>query len=600
MAARRKLAFFALGAVAACATGEAALPSGGDARPHGDAAVATDGAPADGGPRVARGPGEVLTSKNDNGRTGANLGETVLDRSRVKDLGRVATLAVDGELYAQPLVAADVATDRGARSLVVAATMNDTLFAFDIDTAEEVWRASVGRPGRSQRNVNGPNGILSTPAIDRGRDLVYVVGRDCTEEKTSFDRCGVPTEVQRCDERLSVIDLRTGVVTKSVVIRGSVAGPSGPLRFDPSVQWNRPGLLLAGDALFVAFGSGPNANDHEEDFAYHGWVFRYDVRGLDAPPAIFNTTPRTAGGSVWQAGAGPAADDDHVYFTSANDIVGCATHAPSGFPAKPADAEDSVVRLPRAFASATLASPTSSDVPHGSVATYGEAKTYTDTRPYTAGGITGTIFQFTSSGDNGFGSSAPTLVPGARDLVVGTKGGILYVLDRDTMAPRQAPISPFDLQPLQGDHTLYIHSWWGLPVIPGALVFHRIGADEGRVYGWAMGDRLRSFRYDYRAHTLVPDRVAPTRPSVTGGNLSLSADGARADTAILWATTVDPDSAAKGRIVAFDAATLEELWSDTLPTYAKFTPPTIARGRVLAPSARAGETTAIVVYGVAP
>jgi len=61
----------------------------------------------------------VLTSKNDNGRTGANLDETVLDRTNVASLRLHRTWKVDGELYAQPLVAADVATAVGKKSLVI-------------------------------------------------------------------------------------------------------------------------------------------------------------------------------------------------------------------------------------------------------------------------------------------------------------------------------------------------------------------------------------------------------------------------------------------------------------------------------------------------
>src|SRR4051812_42693137 len=66
--------------------------------------------------------GEVLTSKNDNARTGANLEEDVLDPTAVKRLALVARLQVDGELYAQPLVVGDVETPAGKKTLAIVAT----------------------------------------------------------------------------------------------------------------------------------------------------------------------------------------------------------------------------------------------------------------------------------------------------------------------------------------------------------------------------------------------------------------------------------------------------------------------------------------------
>jgi outer membrane protein assembly factor BamB len=308
---------------------------------------------------------------------------------------------------------------------------------------------------------------------------------------------------------------------------------AGHVAFDPSVQWNRPALLLAGGSLFVAFGSGPNGNDHEESFAYHGWMFRYDAGSLDAPPAVWSSTPRSSGGSIWQSGAGPAADGDHVYFATANVVLGCSIHSPAGFPLSPADAEDSVVRVPISYESTDLRLPDATTSPiaetaHGTIASYGDARLYSDTRLYAAQGHEGTVFQFTSSGDNGFGSSGPTLIAGSRDLVVSSKGGIVYLLDRDTMEPRQAPLAPFDLLPLQG------------------------------------------------------------------GYLSGSADGDRPETSILWATA--PGALGGGRAMAFDALTLALLWSTDTPSFSKFTPPTVARGRLLVPSAKHGSPTAVLVY----
>ncbi len=542
--------------------------------------------------------GEVLTSRNDNARTGANLEEDVIDVAAARRLRLVAEHDVDGELYAQPLVAADVRTELGERTLVIAATMNDSVYAFDLSAASgepPVWHVGgageLGAPGESQRNVDGPHGILSTPVIDRSAGRIYVVSRDC--------RSSAPVNVGTCDRqvpggdcaaRLSALDLATGEVLATTEIAGSIAG----VAFDPVVQWNRPALLLDGDAIFVAFGSGPVGDLHEEEYVYHGWVFRYDVTDLERPPAVFATTPRGSGGSVWQSGAGPASDGQHVYFVSANPIVGCSATV-ADFPLSPVNAEDSVIKLPVDHAG----NDDDGALPVGTA-------TFSDTRAYTADGHEGTVFQFTSAGDNGFGSSGPTLIPDSPDMVVGTKNGQIYLLDRETLTALHDPILPFTELPLQTDHTLYIHSWSGIPVVFGSLVTFRPADADGApapysyVYGWAHQDKLRAMRYEHEARTLALETTADIAPINRGGFLALSAEGGRPGSAVLWATSRAPgEDAEGGHIWAFDALTLELLWDDATPAFSKFTPPTVARGRVIVASAEADGPKKLLVYAPA-
>ena len=85
---------------------------------------------------------------------------------------------------------------------------------------------------------------------------------------------------------------------------------------------------------------------------------------------------------------------------------------------------------------------------------------------------------------------------------------------------------------------------------------------------------------------------------MSGGFASLSADaGARA---ILWVSYPlgDPQwQNVPGRLAAFDPLTLQELWHDDGGVlFAKFTPPTIADGRVV----RATLSGRVLVYGPRP
>ena len=220
--------------------------------PEADAAAQPAG---DGGLPVSG--GEILTQRYDNARTGANLRETALTQANAGDLELLGSWPVDGEIYAQILIADGVDTGDGPRALALVATMNDSLYAFDADAAPDqalLWRIGamheLGTPGMSQRNVKGPHGILSTPVIDAARGSVLLVARNCPG--------GASAPPMLCEHRLFRVALASGEIESSVVVEGYVVADGATVMFDPAAHWNRPGLLLAGDELYLAFGSGPH------------------------------------------------------------------------------------------------------------------------------------------------------------------------------------------------------------------------------------------------------------------------------------------------------------------------------------------------------
>ena len=140
----------------------------------------------------------------------------------------------------------------------------------------------------------------------------------------------------------------------------------------------------------------------------------------------------------------------------------------------------------------------------------------------------------------------------------------------------------------------------GPNVNAGPVFWAAAGPGYGLVYQMAGRDYLKAFRYDTATHHLDerPFLTSSVRAveGMSGGFSSLSADGAR--DGILWVSYPLGDGQwqnVPGRLAAFDATTLAELWHDDGGyLFAKFTPPTIASGRVI----RATLSGKVVVYGL--
>jgi outer membrane protein assembly factor BamB len=245
------------------------------------------------------------------------------------------------------------------------------------------------------------------------------------------------------------------------------------------------------------------------------------------------------------------------------------------------------------------------------------------------------------------------LIPETNDLVGGGKPGRLFLLDRASMALKQTfqgTVNDNSVVPPRPaatpENCTYGPDHYGrgskypdnqgetlCPHIHGGLVYwHGPEGDIARVYVWGERDYLRAYRYDVRQGQFVNSMGVPFKPDddlkahdhathgnirmqlrdpdkariMPGGTLSLSANGNRAGSGIVWATMVLRENAeyknVDGILRAFDALTLRELWNsgtdqrgpDFLGKHAKYAPVTIANGKVFVPTF----SNRLVVYGL--
>ncbi len=254
----------------------------------------------------------VVTQHNDIGRTGQNINETILTPANVSsgNFGKLYSVALDGQVYAQPLyVSGLLIPSLGTHNVVFIATMHDSIYALDADSGSTLWKITLldSAHGAASGATTDPVtdtgctemsgteiGITSTPVIDPVAGIIYVVGK--TFEGT------YPVQ------RLHALSITTGAempnspVVLSATVPGTGVGSSGGvLSFDPLWENQRAGLLLLNGIVYVSFAG------YCDNGPWHGWILAYNVSTMQQT-SVFTPTPNAQGAGIWMSGAGLAAD----------------------------------------------------------------------------------------------------------------------------------------------------------------------------------------------------------------------------------------------------------------------------------------------------
>lgn len=516
----------------------------------------------------------VLTQHNDLNRTGWYDNETILNKNNVRQgsFGKLFTRTVDDQVYAQPLVKLNLAIPGvGQKNVVFVATVNNSVYAFDADSANVTtayWNVNLtpahsrvinrsdetGACGGFYFDFSGNMGIVGTPVIDSATNTIYVVAR-------SIDTAG---GAKNANQYLHALDITTGAekanspVLITATISGSGDGSSGGLlSFDPLRQNQRSGLLLLNGVVYIAWAS------HCDWGPYHGWLMGYDKTTLQQK-YIYNSTPDGYNGGIWMSGGGPSADSDgNIYLGVGNGSVGT-----NGNPADPRNRSESALKLSTSGNGFTLQ-------------TFFTPKNY----------------ETLEGADLDFGVTQVMLIPGTTRAIVGVKDGHLYLLDKDNMGGYSA-VSDNVAQTIDLGSNSFLRS---------SMSF--FGGSKKYIYSWSENSLLRAYPYDTVSNlvdlnnTIVSGVQGPIGNN--GAVLSVSSNGSVDSTGILWASYAASGDANQsvrpGILRAMDATDVtKELWnssiyaSDNPGNYAKFNCPTIVNGKVYV----ATFSNQLVVYGL--
>jgi hypothetical protein len=512
---------------------------------------------------------QVLSNHYDNGGTGANPHETILNTFNVSadQFGKLGAYQINGTVYAQPLYVPNVmiapcagcTEGQSTHNVLYVVTMNDIVYAFDADTIGPpllTLDVTTQVPGStpipiaelagSDSNIVGNVGIESTPVIDPGMSTMYFVAR--TEENGNYVQRLHAVDITNFSEKFG------GPVTIQASVPGTaVDAVDGQVIFNPKTQNQRAAIALSNGVVLIAWAA------HNDLLPYHGWIIGYDASTLLQVPGAFCDTPDGSEGGIWQSGRGPAIDSEgnSYYETGNGDWDGARNFG------------ESLLK----FAVSESAGITLLDW-------------------FTPGN-----YSYLSNSDLDL-SSGPMLIPNS-NLVLGSgKESVFYLLNSDNLG-----------QEVDGDtQTVQDLGVYGGNIKNGPVFWSGSPSTGPLVYIWADHDILKAYHFNGTTlDTNIYAQGSSLSPGSPGGALTITSESAITGSGIVWAslaTDTDGDQGAVAGILrAYNAENLAEIWNsevnfdnDRLGTLSKFVPPTVVNGKVY----MATQDGAVAVYGLLP
>ncbi|HWC81151.1 MAG TPA: choice-of-anchor D domain-containing protein [Pseudonocardiaceae bacterium] len=474
---------------------------------------------------------DETTVSYDNLRTSWDPNEPNLSTAAVtsSDFGQLFGTSVDGQVYAQPIV---------ANGTLITATENDKVYGMDPATGAIRWQVSVGTPWPAGTVSCGdlvPNiGITGTPVYDPSTNAVYFTAESYTTSVTN------PTW------QLHALNVTTGAELAGFPTTISGAPTNNPsVSFNPETAMQRPGLLLLNGVVYAGFAS------HCDTTPYTGYVVGVnDTTGKQTTMWSVEASSADEAG-IWQSGGGLVSDGaGRIILATGNGVA----PAPTNGDTPPSTLGESVVRL--------------------AVNSDGSLTAQSFFSPHDNTTLNQDDMDLGSGGPMaipaGFGTSAhPHLV-----VQVG-KDGRVYLLDADHLGgASQGANGTDDDVSMAGP----FNGVWGHPAF--------WGGDGGYVYTVEANGPLRALKYDNSGATPTLTSVGTSADTFgyTSGSAVITSSGSTSGSSLIWVEYSTGSTGTGGQLRAYNPipvnGVLQEVYSAPIGTVSKFAVPATDSGRV--------------------
>ncbi|NUT20972.1 MAG: choice-of-anchor D domain-containing protein [Hamadaea sp.] len=477
---------------------------------------------------------DVTTGAVDNLRTGWDSDEAGLTPAQVSssDFGQQFSTAVDGQVYAQPLVYG---------GLVIVATENNKVYGINGATGTIVWSKSLGPAWPAAAigcgNLEPTVGVTATPVIDPATGTVYLTakvndGPDTSHPHWYAHALDAMSGAERVGWPLTIAGAPTNDLTRP---------------FNAFTAMQRPGLLFLDGWVYAAFAS------HCDVQPYDGYVL--GINASDRAMTMWATEDNTSSGrgGIWGPGAGLISDGPgRIIFTSGNGI----SPAPGPGHNPPGQLAESVVRL--------------------GVNADGTLSAQDFFAPVNANTL--------DLNDQDLGSGAPLALPSPAFgtpthphlLVQIGKDGRVFLLDRDNLGGRGQGSGGTDAALQVGGP---FEGVWGHPVA--------FGGGGGYVYTVGSRAPLRALAYGVNgagSPTLTSVATSPETFGYSSGSPIVTSVGDDPSSALVWVEYSDGNNGTNGQLRAYDAIPVNGVmrlrWSAPIGIAAKFPVPATDGGRI--------------------
>ena len=158
-----------------------------------------------------------------------------------------------------PVIASNVVTAKGEKTLVYVGGSSNTLFALDAQTGEVIWTQTFRSSSLPKNEVHWlcPNNLNATPVIDRSRNLIFVIaadgklnGLDLGTGKISWG----PIQFVSPFSKSWSLNLLNGFVYTSLS-QNCGGAPSGIYAMDTRDPYHQPLTVWSSQSVEVAFGA---------------------------------------------------------------------------------------------------------------------------------------------------------------------------------------------------------------------------------------------------------------------------------------------------------------------------------------------------------